>query len=698
MQPAASRSIRPLRGSPPLAVAAGMAVLAGILALGTALQITTLASLDETVYKLSAVRYADGGLGALLSDDVARGSARLYALLIAPLFAAFPGDVAIRAARAATAVTWTLAAIPVYLLARRVTPSRRHAAAAALLAVAVPWATISTVLFTEGLAYPLFAAAALAMAVALRDPTPARDVLVLALLVALVGTRTQFVALPVGWLAAVLVVERGAAGTWRGAAAATWRRRRVLVLAAGLAALGGLIVVVAGGGLRALAGPYAEIQSRQTLPLDVAQATLFEAAMLALGTGLIPAVLAAAWLREALGGRAGDEARRLAVLAAALLVPLAAVTLAATGGWQGPAVTEERYWIYALPFLFVGALAGLDLARVRAATLLWGGLGLALLLTLAPTTAGLSGERAFLVPVAATTTDMAVRVDRRLGDLLGLDRVVSARDLVFVLAIVVAVLAAVGWRRARWVALVPAVALQLFFGGYALATMHGQVPGVAGVTGDADLEWAAWVDRMTDGGADVTLLEDRLDAARGQSLTLAFWNDEVRRTLRVEPLGRPRVPYPVSALPSSAVTLGGDLRVTPPRSPALVVVSEDSPVVQLAGRQAVLGDDGVLLVAERPLRATWTAAIGPNGEIAAPVAVRAAPARATLTFDAPQGTPGGQVKARLGAARGAVSVAGGKRAELQLDACDGTAPVAGTLTPSAGSTARLVAVSLAACR
>src|SRR3954447_3409478 len=80
---------------------------------------------DEDLYKASAVHYAYNGLpGALVHDLFARGPARLYPLLISPLFKVFDADVAVRMAHVLGCLMFASAAIPGYLLARVVVRSR----------------------------------------------------------------------------------------------------------------------------------------------------------------------------------------------------------------------------------------------------------------------------------------------------------------------------------------------------------------------------------------------------------------------------------------------------------------------------------------------------------------------------------------------------------------------------------------------
>src|SRR5919198_138916 len=87
----------------------------------------------------------------------------------------------------------SLAAVPAYLLSRRVL-SQPLALAGAALAVAVPSMLYSGTVMTENAFYPLFLATALALVLVLEQPTLARSGGVIALLVLAFLTRAQAVA------------------------------------------------------------------------------------------------------------------------------------------------------------------------------------------------------------------------------------------------------------------------------------------------------------------------------------------------------------------------------------------------------------------------------------------------------------------------------------------------------------------------
>ena len=340
--------------SPAVALAAG-AVLVALFAIATALQIRAVV-LDEAVYKFAAAGYADGPLSAVIDDPTSRGIARLYSLVITPLFVLFDGDVAVRLARGLNCLFFAASALPVFLLARRVVRSQWLCVGAALLAVSVPWLTLGTILFSESLAYLLFAFAVWAMARCAETPSWRWDLLVVALLVALVFCRVQFVVLLPAWFAFVCWYEQRG-GTLRDA----WRRYPFTFGGIALAVVGVLGVLVLGSltnRLDALGGPYAALRDRDDFNGNFGLALLYEVGMLSLGVGVVPAVLAALWSRAALRHRAGEEAFRLAVLGVVLVGALFAATLWAQGGWLDLR-SEERYFIYAVPLLWVGAAAAL---------------------------------------------------------------------------------------------------------------------------------------------------------------------------------------------------------------------------------------------------------------------------------------------------------------------------------------------------
>jgi hypothetical protein len=454
-----------------------------------------------------------------------------------------------------------------------------------------------------------------------------------------------------------------------------------------------------------VAGPYAEIQDRDTLPLDAGKTLVFETAMLALGTGLVPAMLAYQWVRRAVTRRLGDDAFRLALAACVTVAVVFVAAAAAQGGWTGPAMAEERYYIYALPALLVAAVAGLELADLRAGMLAAVGAVLVLVLAVMPDTAALSAERAFLAPVSAGYATLAPRIDADLGGLLGYERVISVHDLVAVVALVVIVLAVVLWRRSRVLALIPAVVLQLILAGYAIGAMNGKVEGVPGMTGGTAFSALGWVDRRTDGGPSVLVVDDARTPEAGQQLLAAMYNDELDTRLTVHEADHRASPYPVNRLSTVDATVNPlTLKVETVLSQRYAAVDTDSPFVQFAGRRIATAPGGGMSLVDlggEP-RLQWLAqGLGADGAVprSAPIAVTPAKVEVRLETIAPAPGQAVRVRSRLGGRAKALNVASGTPGAVHFDTCERRSVTRGMLSvsPPPGLVVRVTGVTVAPC-
>ncbi|HEX8085591.1 MAG TPA: hypothetical protein VF529_14960 [Solirubrobacteraceae bacterium] len=629
----------------PASVLVAGALAVALVAVVTGLQVTV-AALDETVYKFAAVQHAmDFPLGPL-HEHTSRGVARLYSFIVSPLFWAFDGDVAVRLARALNGLFFAGTAIPVALMARRVTASRWSATAAGVLAVAVPWLTLATIMFSESLAYLLFACASLAMLRALEAPGWRRDLLVIGLIAALVVTRVQFIVLAPAWVAFVALSERRRAGGWRAALAGGRARFPVTGGLTALVLIGGAGLIAVGllsGRLRDLAGPYYEIANRDTVPGNFGLGLLWEIEMLALGVGLLPAILAAAWFQRALSRRDGEDAFRFAALVVTVVAVLFAGTLWAQGGfldWR----SEERYFIYAVPFLWIGAVAALERRDVPRRQLVVGGIALSFVLVTVPIAVQATGEQAFLGPVSMSAGHVLPRIEREVGEALGLAGALSGRDLLGLVCLLLVAGAAFAWRRgprARMLALVPAVALQLFVGAYAFSGVYGKLEGIGGLTPDVAFSDLGWVDRATPGKVHVPLLDNQSEGREGYQRNTVFWNDEVSDLYTLGPLRLASPGFPVFTLPIVAANVQPDLTLTIPL-PEQAVTAVDSPLWQVEGeivRQSPDGGLGVIRPAQ-PVRATWVAqGLDVDGQVVRDVDLRMARGRrVTMLFQQPTGS------------------------------------------------------------
>ena len=230
--------------------------------------------------------------------------------------------------------------------------------AAGLLSVALPWLALTSLLFTENLAYPLFWWALLAMVAAASDPRPARDAAVVLAIGLCLVTRVQLSMLLPAWVLAIATVQlvqartAGLAG-WD-AAMYTGRRfvRSLPFTVAGAGRGTGRCRLPGAQGdawrsqLDGLLGAYSnEISLVRTVPLRLLHGPrVSRSSTLALGVGVLPAVAALAWYPSAL---APWCRRRDVVLSGSSLPRIAigvvfmAATVHAQFGYLGPQ-TEER--------------------------------------------------------------------------------------------------------------------------------------------------------------------------------------------------------------------------------------------------------------------------------------------------------------------------------------------------------------------
>lgn len=189
------------------------AVLAGIVLASTVFRwwygrgmVAPFIMVDELIYSELARSLASGdGLEV-------RGEPYLvsliYPLLLAPVYAvadALPDAYA--AVKALNAIVMSLAAVPAYLLARRVLPAW-PSLLAALLAVALPSMVYTGTVMTENVFYPAFLLVAWALVRMLERPTTAAQLLVLGLAAASVLIRVQAVTLLLAALTAPLLLRR----------------------------------------------------------------------------------------------------------------------------------------------------------------------------------------------------------------------------------------------------------------------------------------------------------------------------------------------------------------------------------------------------------------------------------------------------------------------------------------------------------
>jgi hypothetical protein len=318
---------------------------------------------DELIYAELARSFAAGD-GFQVRDGPAAGFSLVYPVLISPAYALFDAlPDAYAAVKTLNALLMSLAAVPAYLLARRVLAAPLSLLAA-LLAVALPSMVYTGTVMTENVFYPVFVAAALALVLVLERPTPARQVLLLGLVAVAFGTRVQAVA----FVPALVVAPFLLALLGRRPLGAELRRFRALY---GVLAAVTLLVlaaqVVRGRSLSDLLGAYSVVGERSYDAATVARFFLYHLAELDLYLGVLPF---AAFLLLALLTR--DAHPELApFLAAGIALTTSVLLVVAAFASEFANRIQERNTFAVAPFFLIALLVwvdrGLPRPRLRAA-------------------------------------------------------------------------------------------------------------------------------------------------------------------------------------------------------------------------------------------------------------------------------------------------------------------------------------------
>jgi hypothetical protein len=305
---------------------------------------------DELIYSELAKSFAQHGQ-FLVREVASNGYGFVYPVLIAPAFRLFSSvPQAYTAAKDIDSVLMSLAAVPAYLLARRVVrPSLALVAAA--LTVAVPSLVYTGTLMTENVFYPLFLTCALVLVLVLERPTRLRVAALLALSLVAFLTRAQAVALVPAILTAPLLLPR-----------TRWREFRLLYgLILGAGALVLVYEVARGRSPLDALGAYRSATSSSYSVGSVFRWFVYHVGELDYYVGIIPfaALLYLGFTRE----------RRTPFVAAAL--PLAfwlVLEVAAFASTQSQRI-EERNMFFVAPLFFIALCIWIErgLPRPRAA-------------------------------------------------------------------------------------------------------------------------------------------------------------------------------------------------------------------------------------------------------------------------------------------------------------------------------------------
>jgi hypothetical protein len=626
----------------PLLILGGATVLVAIGAGLVAAHVTVWA-LDETVIEQSAVHYTSNLPHSLFHDVDARASSRLYPLLLSIAFHFANGAQAIAADHVLSVVLFVSAAIPVYLMGRVLLRSPWAAVGAGVLSVAVPWLTISSALFEENLAYPLFWWTVLACCHAIWRRRARDDLFALVAIGLLITTRVEFTSMVVGYVVAVAAVCLWRAGGAPTALARVWATVRAIVrqypfaLAVCLVGVPLLLYLrFETNRLEQFLGTYSNVVYRHgALPPNMVEALLVELTALGLGVGLLPAIVAIPWYLRRMSAPSLDRRGVYLLCAGVMLAIFAVLTAFAQGGYLGVG-TEERYFFYVIPVFWLGAFAVLEDKGIGTADILVCAVALAALYGAIPFLAPLTQETAFLAPVESVVPHVLSQRLAALGE-----QSLTIQDLLAVLVLLAGIVTALVWRRWARVRLLwtlgAAAAVQLVIAGYAFAVVDGKVPGIAGRTAGS-VSALGWVDAHAR-VADVTWLENGpAEAPPGGGVpasvtgmrTALFWNSHLLSWASLPQTGLPAPEWPMAALPQvSGLTVNtatGALTGLPAASNlSEVVETKDSPFLQLAGRQLAQSPEHTLAVTAlaEPARASWLATgLQPNGDVAAGPPVR----------------------------------------------------------------------------
>ena len=281
---------------------------------------------DEYIYSALSRSIAASGR-PLVRGEPAHFPALLEPLLAAPLWLVGSIATGYRLVQCENALFMSLAAIPVYLLARRLGLGSRYAFASAAFALALPELGFSALVLSDPLAYPLVLGALYAGVVALQAPSRRSQLSFVGLVGLATFARVEYVVLAVAFvIAAVLLDGRRAARL----------QRLPLVLFGGVA-----IGVVALGPSRVL-GFYSAVV-RLHLDGSFVRWAALDLLFLALagGVAIVPGAVVGLF-------RGGDRGARAF---GALVVPFALAVMVETALYAGNGSDrfKERYLFMLLP-------------------------------------------------------------------------------------------------------------------------------------------------------------------------------------------------------------------------------------------------------------------------------------------------------------------------------------------------------------
>lgn len=332
---------------------------------------------DELLYSELAKSLGTTGHFAMRGVPGLYAIGPVYPALVSPAYALFDSiPHAYSAVKAINALLMSLAAVPAYLIARRLVPPW-PALLAAALAVAIPDLLLSGNVMTENAFYPLFLLWVYLLVLMLERPTILNQVGVLAVLLVIYETRSQAVALVPALVTALVLMIAGETWVAEDRRRAFVTRARSYWLTWALLVVGAVLYVLVEIVLRgqtvngSLLKSYSVLGDVNYTVGGVAKWFLYHVAELDIVTGVLPlaafiVVLVAACRRDV--GSTALRAFAAASLAASFWILLVVAAFASSPYSHR---LEERNAFYVMPLLLIALIvwAGRLAGRLRLATI-----------------------------------------------------------------------------------------------------------------------------------------------------------------------------------------------------------------------------------------------------------------------------------------------------------------------------------------
>ncbi len=512
---------------PTIALAAIVIVVACAYAGAAQLVLTPRVHPDEHIYWLGGAALAAGEGLTLRGEDYVLGP--VYPAVLAGVLTLAPDrETAYHLVKVANALLFALAAIPIFLVARRLL-TRWWSVGVAAMSLAVPSSLYVSLVMTESVSYFVFSLAIYAIVLALERSTVLRQLVAIAAIVVAYETRAQFAVLFAAYLAAlglIWAMARDRHGL-RSTLAELWPS--IAALALGVAAF---VVrpLVTGGSPADAVGAYS-VLFRGYDPLDIVKwiaylLTDLEIYLAIIPIAVAPVVISRLWRR---GREGSQQAAAFVAVFAMVNGGMLFVTAAFSSTVFGFDRLHDRNLFYLAPLWLVvlGVWLADGLPRPRVALAV--GIAAAVALPLVLPFRYIAGD----VGVDVVPSALWARLNEQLAG-----EVVTARKLLVLLLVVLVVAIAALPRRYGWV--FPAVMLASFAVTGTLAwdrIIDARENAVFEGEGSGN---RSWVDDRVPSGAHVTKLY--LDSSRCPSSALTrhalylteFFNAAVDRAAYID--------------------------------------------------------------------------------------------------------------------------------------------------------------------